>query len=59
MLVLTVNSLYEINEVLSELTGQEYNTMRQNACEISTGLREGYYTRKALKKCLELVNGSL
>lgn len=47
-----VGSLLEIENVLNNISEEEYAQIKKNAKEIGAKLREGYYYKKALKKCL-------
>lgn len=46
---ITVKSLHEIKQKLDGLTEQQYAEIKENALKIGKQLREGYYTRKAVK----------
>jgi len=47
-----VGSLLEIENVLNNISEEEYAQIKKNAKEIGAKLREGYYYKKALEKCL-------
>jgi len=47
-----VGSLLEIENVLNNISEEEYAQIKQNAEKIGAKLREGYYYKKALEKCL-------
>lgn len=44
-----VKSLAEINNVLQNITAQEYSQMKENATQIGEKLSYGYFTKQALK----------
>lgn len=46
-----VNSLDECAEILSNISHEEYEEIRQNAIKVSEHLRNGYYTLTAIKHC--------
>ena len=48
-----VDSLVEIENVLNNITEKEYAQIKKNVEQIGMKLREGYYYKKALEKCLE------
>lgn len=45
---IAVDSLTEMDQVISQLSEKEYATYKQNALQISEQLRSGYYTLKAI-----------
>lgn len=47
---ITIKSLDELSEKISEITYTQYEEMERNAVQISQKLRTGYYTKKALKE---------
>ena len=47
---IAVDSLAEMDQVISQLSEKEYATYKQNALQISEQLRSGYYTLKAITK---------
>ena len=48
-----VGSLLEIENILNNISEEEYVRIKKNAEKIGAKLREGYYYKKALEKCLE------
>lgn len=48
-----VGSLLEIENILNNISEEEYVRIKKNAEQIGKKLREGYYYKKALEKCLE------
>lgn len=46
----TIKSLDEIDDIISEISNDEYIQMKNNANKISKDLRNGTYTKKALEK---------
>lgn len=48
---ITVGSLEEIRDRLSDISDAEYDRMKKNAAEMSIRLRQGYYIKRALKEC--------
>lgn len=47
-----VNSLNEINDILNQITAEEYQTMKQNTVAVAEKLRSGYFIKNAMKKAL-------
>ena len=52
---ITVDSLYEIEERLSQITADQYNKMVENVLRISEQLRNGVYTKKAINQSILLI----
>ena len=52
---LCVSSLYELEDRLGRITEAEYRRMSMAAERIGTRLREGYYTRTALRKAESII----
>lgn len=50
---IAVDSLNDVNDVLRGISKEEYEEMRKNVLEISSKLRNGYFTMKAINKALE------
>ncbi len=50
---IVVNSLLEIETILNDISEEEYSQIKENAKKIGDKLRNGYYYKKALEKCLE------
>lgn len=48
---ITVGSLEEIKDRLSNISEDEYNEMKTNVAMMSTMLRQGYHIKNALKEC--------
>jgi hypothetical protein len=48
---ITVESLFDINNVISQLTQEEYNVLKKNALIEGKKLRDGFYLKKALELC--------
>ncbi len=51
---IVVKSIESIAEVLSGISEEEYKQMKQNAMQTGKKLREGFYTKKAIKTCTEI-----
>ena len=49
---LCVNSLEELNSVLSSVTAESYNEMKENIKKIDAKISSGYYITKAVNACL-------
>lgn len=49
---ITVNSLLEIEDVLKNISDEEYAVMKKNAIEIGLKLRDGYYYKKAVNEAI-------
>lgn len=52
---LTIRSLGEINDVISGITGGQYDEMKRNAVRVGTAMRRGEHIRAAVEKALEMV----
>ena len=52
---IAVDNLIGLDKVLQSISPDDYQTMRENALEISKRLKKGYYTRRALKKSYDFV----
>lgn len=50
-----VDSLREINEVMSGISDMDYSAMRERVLALSSKLRSGYFTRSAAKAMMELL----
>ena len=50
---ITISSLAEIDEKIANIQKKEYERMRNNAIEIGKNLRQGYFTKRAIEKCVE------
>lgn len=48
---IAVDSLSNISGILNKISVEEYRLMKKNSESIAKNLRQGYYTKKALKKC--------
>lgn len=48
---IVVDSLYDLHGAIYRVSDEEYAQMRENAERISERLREGWYTREALRRC--------
>lgn len=48
---IVVDSLYDLRGAINRVSDEEYAQMRENAGRISEKLREGWYTREALRRC--------
>ena len=52
---IAVNSLIELDSVLTQMSKEEYDVLKENALAISENLRTGYFTKQALNKALESI----
>ena len=50
---LAVNSLFELSEMLGEISQDEYLQMATNAKNIMKNLKEGYYLKTAVNKIIK------
>lgn len=50
---IAVDSLENVEEILEKVSEDRYSVFKKNAKKMSVLLREGYYTKKAIYKCLE------
>lgn len=53
---ITIDSLSDINEKISQVTNEQYKTMVLNTIKVGKELREGHYFKTALKKILDREN---
>ena len=53
----TIESLDEIKRKIDSISDQQYNEMKKNAQRIGERLREGYYSRAAIEKAIEITQG--
>lgn len=51
---ITIDNLENIDELLLQVSEQEYKDMKQKAIKISKKIRNGDFTRYVVKKVLEL-----
>lgn len=54
---LAIESLYDLEDTISEVTSEEYETLCRNARNISEKLHDGYYFYKALDEALNRCYG--
>lgn len=47
---IVVNSLFEIDAAINAITDEEYRELKRNATTISKDIRNGFYTKKVLRK---------
>ena len=52
---ITVDSLTDIDSVLSSVTPEQYEQMRQNVIKVSDRLAQGYYFEHAFEKSLKML----
>ena len=52
---ITVSSLEEIKDKISDLTDEEYQRILNNIKDVAGKLEQGYYTKKALSTCEEII----
>lgn len=53
---MTIENLNEISVKLEELSTEQYEIMKTNAVKISKKIRNGYFFKTALNKCVEIIN---
>lgn len=46
---ITVDNLNELNDILDNLTEEQYREMKQNVLQVATKLRSGYFIKHAMK----------
>ena len=51
ILTFTVNSLFEIADILDSISKGEYAELINNSKKIGDNIRNGYYLKTALDKC--------
>ncbi len=49
---ITVDSLYDIEEAIKSITKHDYDRMRDNTIALGRKIRDGYFTKKALKNAI-------
>lgn len=49
---ITVDSLYEVEKTINNISENDYDQMRRNAIVVGEKLRVGYYTKQALSKAI-------
>ncbi|MGL9918825.1 MULTISPECIES: sugar transferase [Enterococcus] len=52
---IAVDSLNELDNLLENLSDQEYQVLKSNAMNLATKLRRGNYIQNAVKKCIDLM----
>lgn len=53
---IVVESISEIDDIIENLSDEEYFVLKENAERIGERLRRGYYTKKALEKIILLID---
>lgn len=54
---LCVNSLEEMDQKLSKINDEEYNIMKNNALSMANKVRNGFFTKEAIKKAESILVG--
>ena len=49
---ITVDSLYDVEEAIKNITKHDYDRMRENTIAVGKKLRDGYFTKKALNNAI-------
>ena len=52
---IAVNSLFELQSKLENITEDDYNEMARNVAVIAEKLKKGYYAGKALQKSMDIL----
>lgn len=52
---ITVDSLYGLDKVISHISNDEYNMMCEKVNQVGKRLRSGFYFKKAMMECLEII----
>ena len=55
---LIVDDLYCVPEMISDLSDDEYENMRLNACRVGRSMREGRHIRQAVESALKYIDGN-
>lgn len=55
---IAVDDLYSLDEVISNISKEEYQSYVENAKKIADRLKKGYYTLSAIRKCCEVISAS-
>ena len=50
-----IDNLNDLDNVLAQITDDEYKTIKQNAINMAMQLREGHYTKTALNQIIKQV----
>ena len=53
-----VESLTEIDDVINNISDSDYTELKNNAIQIGMQLRNGYYYKKTVQKCLDNMNSN-
>lgn len=48
---ITISSLNEVREAVSDITDEQYSAMKDRVRKVSRLLRNGYFTKRAINKC--------
>ena len=54
---LIVNDLYCVPELIADLSDDEYESMRLNACRVGNDMRKGVHIRQAVESAMKHING--
>lgn len=54
---ITISSLADLNDTICGISEEEYEEMSKNVRVISGKLQNGFYTKQAIEKCLNLIMG--
>lgn len=52
---ITVSNLKDLNNILENLSAEDYQKMKQNVADIQAKVMEGYFVETAVKKALDLI----
>lgn len=52
---ITVNSLYEMDKKLSNISTEEYQQMKENTIKMAQKVRTGYFTKKAIDQAVTIL----
>lgn len=55
---ITINSLQELDTILSQLSQEDLDTMKHNAASMAEKLNQGYFLRKAMKTAIKELHSS-
>ena len=53
---ITVDSLWEIPDILNKISEEEYENMLNNVANVSKKITKGYFLRKALNQAMSKLN---
>ena len=56
---IVVNDLIEMQEIITNMTEEQYEIFRENIEQLSQKVRQGYFTNLAIEKSLSIIKNNL